>query len=189
MATAAGSPSRLCFNPNPSNSAAAQGASISIFYWSLPSPHAAAALGHTGARMRPTATPSLGQQQRPSPMTVATGAASSSGAPISSRSTTPHPTHYPFPRQPWELVACLSDRDLKPAQTSGTSKGRPSLRSSGPPLLQPYWTPCKVADVVELDEDKGFFGAFVLVGGTVQGATPTWFLAGWAAFTRNPGVH
>ncbi|XP_073353932.1 uncharacterized protein [Aegilops tauschii subsp. strangulata] len=126
-----------------------------------------------------------------------------------------HPTHYPFPRQPWELVACLSsDRDLKPAQTSGlclniqqlwptyetrpslawgcspssacfqhgagrihlghnhdtgigshvlllhhhkmrmqgTSKGRPSLRSSGPPLLQPYWTPCKVVDVVELDE-------------------------------------
>ena len=41
--------------------------------------------------------------------------------------------------------------------------------------------------------------AFVLVGGTVQGATPTWsmvdvqcrkrFLAGWMVFMRNPGAH
>ena len=33
------------------------------------------------------------------------------------------------------------------------------------------------------------FDAFVLVGGTVQGATPTRFLAGWTAFRRNPGAH
>ena len=31
--------------------------------------------------------------------------------------------------------------------------------------------------------------AFVLVGGMVQGATPTWFLTGWMAFRRNPGAH
>ena len=30
--------------------------------------------------------------------------------------------------------------------------------------------------------------AFVLVGGMVQGATPTWFLTGWMAFRRNPGA-
>ena len=33
------------------------------------------------------------------------------------------------------------------------------------------------------------FDAFVLVGGTVQGATLTRFLAGWMAFRRNPGAH
>ena len=30
--------------------------------------------------------------------------------------------------------------------------------------------------------------AFVLVGGMVQGATPTWFLTSWMAFRRNPGA-
>ena len=30
---------------------------------------------------------------------------------------------------------------------------------------------------------------FVLVGRTVQGATPTWFLASWMVFRRNPGAH
>ena len=34
-----------------------------------------------------------------------------------------------------------------------------------------------------------FFGVFVLVGGTVQGATPMRFLAGWSVFRRNPGAH
>ena len=33
------------------------------------------------------------------------------------------------------------------------------------------------------------FDVFVLVSGTVKGATPMRFLAGWTAFKRNPDAH
>ncbi|XBI29280.1 hypothetical protein VPH35_053308 [Triticum aestivum] len=72
------------------------------------------------------------------------------------------------------------NRDVSPQIhcVKAAGDGSQGERCSPPELLDP-----KIGRVTWL------FDAFVLVGGTVQGATPMRFLAGWMAFRRNPGAH
>uniref|UniRef100_A0A8R7QIK5 Uncharacterized protein n=1 Tax=Triticum urartu TaxID=4572 RepID=A0A8R7QIK5_TRIUA len=92
---------------------------------------------------------------------------------------------------------CTAKRELtRPAWES-----RPALASRPFLSLLPRLSPCLlVAPVVSDGAPRCAIHhlltslatsmpvAFVLVGGMVQGATPTWFLTGWMAFKRSPGA-
>ena len=82
------------------------------------------------------------------------------------------------------------------------SKADPALGHQGPATASPslpLHRPSQIWPVIhQLEpflmrqlrkEDHAYGSLPVLVGGTVQGATLTRFLAGWTTFRRNPGAH